>query len=138
MADIQERRLLSAAPSLQMRLSGILQRLGGKFSNSYLWCRTLKGIGSTASLQECVHSLIISSTHWDTVAFVLMSHLPPPCLRHNQMTSCFELVCVTMTSPALRFLHTRTNLSPFAKDFHGEGQLDEYIDYFSQVLLWQD
>ena len=67
-----------------------------------------------------------------------MMHLELPCLRHNQMISCFEPVCVTMTTPALGFLHTRTNLSPFTKDFRGEGQLDEYIGNFSQVLLRQD
>ena len=67
-----------------------------------------------------------------------MRHLAPPCLRHNQMTSCFEPVCVTMAGPALGFLHTRTNLSPFTKDFRGEGQLDEYIGDFSQVLLRRD
>ena len=29
------------------------------------------------------------------------------------------------------FLHSRTNLSPFTKDFRGEGQIDEYLTYFS-------
>ena len=58
--------------------------------------------------------------------------------------------CVATTSPlycdslakkqlriwqALGFLHSRTNLSPFTKDFRGEGQLDEYSLDFSLALL---
>ena len=31
---------------------------------------------------------------------------------------------------ALGFLHTRTNLSPFTKDFRGEDQYDEYLTIF--------
>ena len=36
---------------------------------------------------------------------------------------------------ALGFLHTRTNLSPFTKDFRGGDQLDEYLNDFSQVCI---
>ena len=54
------------------------------------------------------------------------------------MASYFEALCVIIDGPALGFLHTRTNLSPFAKDFRGEGQLDEYIDDFSRLLFGQD
>ena len=31
---------------------------------------------------------------------------------------------------ALGFLHSRTNLSPFTKDFRGEDQYDEYLAIF--------
>ena len=31
---------------------------------------------------------------------------------------------------ALGFLHSRTNLSPFTKDFRGGDQLDEYLGIF--------
>ena len=31
---------------------------------------------------------------------------------------------------ALGFLHSRTNLSPFTKDFRGGDQLDEYLTIF--------
>ena len=31
---------------------------------------------------------------------------------------------------ALGFLHSRTNLSPFTKDFRGEDQFDEYLTIF--------
>ena len=72
------------------------------------------------------------------MAFNAMRDLEPPYLRHNQMASYFEALCVIIDGPALGFLNTRTNLSPFAKDFRGEGQLDEYIDDFSRVLFGQD
>ena len=38
-----------------------------------------------------------------------------------------------MVQQALGFLHSRTNLSPFTKDFRGEGQINEYLTYFSQL-----
>ena len=34
---------------------------------------------------------------------------------------------------ALGLLHSRTNLSPFTKDFRGESQLNEPLAYFSLV-----
>ena len=34
------------------------------------------------------------------------------------------------TTSALGFLHSRTNLSPFTKDFRGGDQLDEYLTIF--------
>ena len=81
------------------------------------------------------------------MAFNAMSDVEPPYLRHNQMASYFEALCVIIDGPALGFLHmkkalgflhTRTNLSPFTKDFCGEAQLDEYIGDFSRVLLRRD
>ena len=42
-----------------------------------------------------------------------MRDFEPPSLRHNQMASYFETLCVTIAGPALGFLHTRTNLSRF-------------------------
>ena len=72
------------------------------------------------------------------MAFNAMRDVEPPYLRHNQMASYFEALCVIIDGPALGFLHTRTNLSPFTKDFRGEGQLDEYIGDFSRVLLRRD
>ena len=72
------------------------------------------------------------------MAFNAMRDVEHPYLRCNQMASYFEALCVIINGPALGFLHTRTNLSPFTKDFHGEGQLDEYLGNFSQVLLRRD
>ena len=69
------------------------------------------------------------------MAFNTMRDVELPYLCHNQMASYFEALCVIVDGPALGFLHTRTNLSPFTKDFHEEGQIDEYIGYFSRVLL---
>ena len=40
---------------------------------------------------------------------------------------------ITRCGQALGFLHSRTNLSPFTKDFGGEGQLNEYFTYFLQL-----
>ena len=67
-----------------------------------------------------------------------MRDVAPPDLCHNEMPSYFEALCVILDGPALGFLHTRTNISPFTKDFGGEGQLDEYIGDFSRVLLRRD
>ena len=36
---------------------------------------------------------------------------------------------------ALGFLHSRTNLSPFTKDFRGGDQLDEYLTIFRGLAL---
>ena len=47
------------------------------------------------------------------MAFNAMRDVEPPYLRHNQMASYFEALCVTIDGPALGFLHTRTNLSRF-------------------------
>ena len=69
------------------------------------------------------------------MAFNAMSDVEPLYLCHNQMASYFEALCVIIDGPALGFLHTRTNLLPFTKDFRGEGQLDEYIGDFPRVLL---
>ena len=38
---------------------------------------------------------------------------------------------------ALGFLHSRTNLSPFTKDFRGGDQLDEYLAIFLRSGLVQ-
>ena len=38
---------------------------------------------------------------------------------------------------ALGFLHSRTNLSPFTKDFRGGDQLDEYLTIFLRSGLVQ-
>ena len=72
------------------------------------------------------------------MAFNAMRVLEPPYLRHNQMASYFEALCLIIDGPSLGFLHTCTNLSPFTKDFGGEGQLDEYIGDFSRVLFRWD
>ena len=72
------------------------------------------------------------------MAFNAMRDVEPPYFHHNQMASYFEALCVIIDGPALGFLHTRTNLSPFTKDLRGEGQLDEYIGDFSRVLLRRD
>ena len=53
-----------------------------------------------------------------------MMDVEPPYLRHNQMANYFEALRVIIDGPALGFLHTRTNLLPFTKDFRGGGQLD--------------
>ena len=49
-------------------------------------------------------------------------------------TSIWFLVCITLDVlhfvVALGFLHSRTNLSPFTKDFRGGDQLDEYLTIF--------
>ena len=47
------------------------------------------------------------------VAFNAMTGVEPPYLRHNQVASYFEALCVIIDGPALGFLHTRTNLSRF-------------------------
>ena len=119
-------------------LSGILQKSAGKFPNSYLWCRTLNGFGKHRPSQVPPARTLFPPTTADKMALVTMRDFEPPSLRHNQMASYFETLCVTIAGPALGFLHTRTNLSPFTKDFRGEGQLDEYIGDFSQVLLRRD
>ena len=67
-----------------------------------------------------------------------MRDLEHPGLCDNQMASCFDKLCVIIDGPALHFLLTSTNLWPFTKDFRREGQVDEYIDDFSQVLLRWD
>ena len=72
------------------------------------------------------------------MAFHAMRDVEPPYLGHNQMASYFEALCVLIDGPAQGFLHTNTNLWPFAKDFRGEGQLHEYIGDFSRVLLRRD
>ena len=72
------------------------------------------------------------------MAFIAMTDVEPPYLRHNQVVSYFEALCVIIDGPALGFLHTRTNLWPFTNDFPGEGQLDEYIGDFPGVLLRRD
>ena len=72
------------------------------------------------------------------MAFNAMTDVEPPYLRHNQMASYFEALCVIIDGPALGFLHTRTNLSSVTKDFCGERQLDEYVDNFCRVLLRRD
>ena len=72
------------------------------------------------------------------MAFNAMTDVELSYLRHNQMASYFEALCVTIDGPALGFLHTRTNLSPFTKDFRGEGELEEYICDFSRLLLRRD
>ena len=54
------------------------------------------------------------------------------------MVSYFEALCGIIDGPSLGFLYTRTNLSPFTKDFRGDGHLDEYIGDFSRVLLARD
>ena len=105
--------------------------------NSYLWRRTFQSIRGT-DLVECQAVIISSRPMGVRVAFNAMRDVEPPYLRHNQMASYFEALCVIIVGPALGFLHTRTNLSPFTKDFRGEGQLDEYIGDFSRVLLRRD
>ena len=45
----------------------------------------------------------------------------------------YILHVITRCGQALGFLHSGTNLSPFTKDFRGEGQLNEYLTYFSQL-----
>ena len=72
------------------------------------------------------------------MAFNGMRDVEPPYLCHNQMASYFEAPCVIIDAPALGFLNTRKNLSPFTIDFRGEGQLDEHIGDFSRVLLRRD
>ena len=67
-----------------------------------------------------------------------MTDVEPPYLRHNQMASYFDALCVIIDGLALGFLHTCTNISPFTKDFCGESQLDEYIGEFSPPLLRRD
>ena len=49
------------------------------------------------------------------MAFNAMSDMELPYLRHNEMVSYFEALCAIIDGPALGFLHTRTNLSPFTK-----------------------
>ena len=72
------------------------------------------------------------------VTFNAVTHVEPPYLGHNQMASYFEALCVIIEGPALGFLHTRTNLSPFTIDIRGEGPLDEYIGVFCWDLLRRD
>ena len=67
-----------------------------------------------------------------------MRDVEPPYLGRNEMASYFEPLCVIIDGPALGFLHTLTNLSPFIKDFREEGQIDEYIGDFSRVMLRRD
>ena len=69
------------------------------------------------------------------MAFNAMRDVEPPYLCHNQMASYFEALCLIIDGPALGFLHKHTNISPFTKDFRGEGQLDEYIGDFLWVLV---
>ena len=47
-------------------------------------------------------------------------------------TMCLTLTNLTLT---LGFLHSRTNLSPFTKDFRGEDQFDEYDPIFLRSCL---
>ena len=58
------------------------------------------------------------------MAFNAMMDVEPPYLGHNQMANYFEALRVIIDGPALGFLHTRTDLLPFTKDFRGGGQLD--------------
>ena len=72
------------------------------------------------------------------MAFNTMRDMEPAYLRRNKMVSYFQALCVIIGGPALGFLHTRRNLSPFTKDFRGESQLDEYLGNFCRVLLRRD
>ena len=119
-------------------LSSNLQQSAGKFPNSYFWCRTLNGFGKHWPSQVPPARTSFPPTTGDKMVLVKMRDFEPPSLRHNQMATYFETLCVRIAGPALLFLHTHTNLSPFTKDFRGEGQLDQYISNFSQVLLKRD
>ena len=74
----------------------------------------------------------------DKVAFLTTKDFKHPCLCHSQMVSCFERHCVIILWSALAFLHRCTDLLLFTKDFRGEGEFDEDIADFSQVLLRWD
>ena len=54
--------------------------------------------------------------------------------RNHMSSKCkIHIMHVIMRcGQALGFLHSHTNLSPFTKDFRGEGQLNEYLTYFLQ------
>ena len=120
-----------------MRLSDILQRFAGKFP--ILTCDTelLKVLEGPTLLSARRQSFPLDLLGI-RVAFHAMRDVEPPYLGHNQMASYFEALCVLIDGPAQGFLHTNTNLWPFAKDFRGEGQLHEYIGDFSRVLLRRD
>ena len=46
------------------------------------------------------------------------------------MVGCLSGLGPGLEKSALGFLHSRTNLSPFTKDFRGGDQLDEYLTIF--------
>ena len=51
-------------------------------------------------------------------------------LATRNMKRCGPGHTITFVKTALGFLHSRTNLSPFTKDFRGEAQHDEYLTIF--------
>ena len=51
-------------------------------------------------------------------------------IRQERSTCGCDLILV-----ALGFLHSRTNLSPFTKDFRGGDHLDEYLTIFRGLAL---
>ena len=140
MAEIQEEQLVF--PAVCNTLSVIASKwhsskICRKICNSYLWRRTFQGMRGN-DLLECQAVSIPLGLLGISMAFNAMRDVGLPYLCHNQMASYFEPLCVIIDGPALGFLHTRTNLSPFTKYFREEGQLDEYIGYFTQVLLKRD
>ena len=73
-------------------------------------------------------------THWESVC----STLSPIFTTIKRYRVALHTSCLLRVTLALGFLHSRTNLSPFTKDFRGEGQLNECLGDFSQVLLRRD
>ena len=60
--------------------------------------------------------------------------LEPTTSNVKELKGSFE---VGFDQVALGFLHSRTNLSPFTKDFRGGDQLDEYLAIFLRSGLVQ-
>ena len=68
------------------------------------------------------------------VTYVAQNLLTITFLNHKSFKCKIHIMnVITRCGQALGFLHSRTNLSPFTKDFRGAGQLIEYLTYFSQL-----
>ena len=83
---------------------------------------------NTASAIDYEQKMLINVTDvaQNQLTFTFLNHMSSKCKIHIMLV-------IMRCGQALGFLHSRTNLSPFTKDFRGEGQLNEYLTYFLQL-----
>ena len=83
---------------------------------------------NTASAIDCEHKMLFNVTDEAQNLLTII-------FQNNKSFKCeiHIMHVITRCGQALGFLHSRTNLSPFTKDFRGEVQLNEYLTYFSQL-----
>ena len=68
------------------------------------------------------------------VTYVAQNLLTITFVNHKSFKCKIHIMnVITRCGHALGFLHSRTNLLPFTKDFRGAGQLNVYLTYFTQL-----